>query len=112
MSESSDMLSVLEEMRDLLRLIAEPAIAERDKKLRDTLRTLTGSGKGNKPKAVLLMDGTRTQAKIVEDCGIHKGQLSELVKAMREADLLKGDPKQPHLMISVPPNFFDEGADV
>ena len=112
MSEPSDqMLPILEEMRDLLRLMAEPAIAERDKKLRDVLRVIAGSGKGNKPKAVLLMDGTRTQAKIVEDCGIDKGQLSGLVKALREADLLKGDPKQPQLLISVPSDFFDGGAE-
>lgn len=104
---SNQMLSVLEEMRDLLRLIAEPAMAERDKKLRDILRTIAGNGKGNKPKAVLLMDGTRTQAKIVEDCGIDKGQLSALVKALREVGLLKGDPKQPQLLIAIPPNFFD-----
>lgn len=108
MNEPSDhMLAVLEDMRDLLRLIAEPAIAERDKKLREELRLIAGSGKGNKSKAVILMDGTRTQVKIVEECGIHKGQLSELVKSLREAGLLKGDPKQPQLMISVPSNFFD-----
>jgi hypothetical protein len=112
MSEPSDhMLAVLEEMRDLLRVIAEPAIAERDKKLRDALRVIAGNGKGNKPKAVFLMDGKRTQAKIVDECGIHKGQLSELVKALREAGLLTGDPKQPQLMISVPSSFFDDGEE-
>ncbi|MDV3252569.1 hypothetical protein DevBK_14610 [Devosia sp. BK] len=100
-------LSVLEEMRDLLRLIAEPAIAERDKKLRDVLRGLVGSAKTNKAKAVLLMDGTRTQAKIVEECGIDKGQLSGLVKALREAGILRSDAKQPGLALSLPPNFFD-----
>ncbi|MBX9453097.1 MAG: hypothetical protein KL801_14905 [Mesorhizobium sp.] len=113
MSEASSeqMLAVLAEMRDLLRVIAEPAIAERDKKLREALRSIAGGGKGNRPRAVLLMDGTRTQAKIVEDCGIHKGQLSELVKALREAGLLKGDPKQPQLTISIPSNFFDDGEE-
>jgi hypothetical protein len=105
------MLAVLEEMRDLLRVIAEPAIAERDEKLRNALRIIAGNGKGNKPKAILLMDGTRTQAKIVDECGIHKGQLSELVKALREDGLLKGDPKQPQLMISIPSNFFDDNGE-
>jgi hypothetical protein len=105
--DSAQMLAVLTEMRDLLRILAEPAIAERDKKLRETLRNLVGSGKGNKAKAVLLMDGTRTQAKIVEECGIHKGQLSELVKTLRDATLLRDDPKQPRLMISIPPTFFE-----
>lgn len=100
-------LSVMEEMRDLLRLIAEPAIAERDKKLRHVLRGVVGSAKTNKARAVLLMDGTRTQAKIVEECGIDKGQLSGLVKALREASLIKGDTKQPGLAVSLPPNFFE-----
>ena len=39
---SEQMLSVLAEMRDLLRLIAEPAIAERDKKFREALRVIGG----------------------------------------------------------------------
>ncbi|MET3899446.1 hypothetical protein ABIB57_003401 [Devosia sp. UYZn731] len=114
MSEPSDpMLTVLEEMRDLLRLIAEPAIAERDKKLRQSLRDIAGNGKGKKSKAALLMDGTRTQARIVEECGIHKGNLSELVRALREAELLKGDPRQPQLMISIPLSFFeDDGGEM
>lgn len=113
MNEPSDrMLTVIEEMRDLLRVIAEPAIAERDKKLRDILRSIAGNGKGNNPKAIFMMDGSRTQAKIVDECGIHKGQLSGLVKALRQSGLLKGDPKQPQLIISIPPNFFEDGGEV
>jgi hypothetical protein len=104
---STQMLTVLTEMRDLLRLMAEPAIAERDRKLREALMAIVGSAKGNKAKAVHLMDGTRTQATIVDECKIHKGQLSELVKALREGGLLKGDPKQPQLAISIPITFFE-----
>jgi len=104
------MMAVLEEMRDLLRIIAEPAIAERDKKSRDVLRLIAGSAQGKKAQAILRMDGTRTQAKIVEDCRISKGNLSELVKALRKSGLLCGDPKQPQLIISIPANFFDEGV--
>lgn len=40
---SAQMLSVLAEMRDLLRLIAEPAIAERDKKLREALLVIAAT---------------------------------------------------------------------
>jgi DNA-binding transcriptional ArsR family regulator len=112
MSEIPEHLSsAIIEIRDLLRILAEPAIAERDQKSRDVLRTLAGSSKGAKPKAILLMDGTRTQAQIVSECGIHKGQLSELVKALREAGLLKGDPKQPKLSVTIPETFFDVGGD-
>jgi hypothetical protein len=39
---SAQMLSILAEMRDLLRLVAEPAIAERDKKLREALLVIGG----------------------------------------------------------------------
>lgn len=108
MSDNSEqMLPVLVEMRDLLRLIAEPAIAERDKKLREVLRVIGGSATSKKANAILLLDGTRTQAEVVKACGIDKSDLSGLVKKLKAADLLRGDPKQPQLAISVPANFFE-----
>jgi hypothetical protein len=103
---SAQMLSVLAEMRDLLRLIAEPAIAERDKKLREALLVIGGNATSKKAKAIFLLDGTRTQADVTKGCGIDKGDLSDLVKKLRAAELLKGDPKQPRLAISIPANFF------
>jgi hypothetical protein len=105
---SAQMLSVLAEMRDLLRLIAEPSIAERDKKLREVLRVIGGSATNKNAKAILLLDGTRTQADVTKGCGISKGNLSVLVKKLRAADLLKGDLKQPQLAISIPVNFFEQ----
>jgi hypothetical protein len=110
MSDASDqMLCILTEMRDLLRLMAEPAIAQRDKKLREALRGIIGSSAGKKAKATAVMDGTRTQVMITKECGIHKGVLSRLVKELKEADLLRGDIKQPRLAISIPSNFFEQG---
>jgi len=106
--QSEQMLQVLSEMRDLLRLIAEPAIAQRDKKLRASLRSIAGSGTGKKAKAVLLMDGTRNQVGITSACGIDQGDLSVLVKKLKEAGLLKEDRRQPELAISIPSNFFEE----
>lgn len=105
--QSEQMLQVLTEMRDLLRLMAEPAIAQRDKRLRGELRSIAGSATGKKAKAILQMDGTKNQAAIREMCGIDSSDLSNLVKRLRSADLLKGDPKQPQLAISIPPNFFE-----
>jgi hypothetical protein len=106
--DSAKMLHVMTEMRDLLRLMAEPAIAQRDKKLRDALRSIGGAASSKKAKAILLMDGTKVQARIVEDCGISKGNLSELVTTLKAADLLTGDPKQPQLAITIPSNFFEQ----
>ena len=108
---SAQMLQVLAEMRDLLRLIAEPAIAQRDKRLREALREIAGSATGKKAKAILLMDGTRMQRRITSECGIDKGGLSHLVKKLKAAELLTGDPKQPQLSISIPPNFFEMDGD-
>lgn len=105
--QSAQMLQVLSEMRDLLRLMAEPSIAERDKKFRTELRGLAGLAGGKKARAILLMDGTRTQSTIVSECGIDKSDLSGLVKKLKTANLLKGDPKQPQLAISIPHNFFE-----
>ena len=98
---------ILQEIRDLLRLIAEPAIAQRDKKLREALRSIAGSATGKKAKAILLMNGAKNQTAISSECGINPGDLSVLVKKLKSAELLKGDPKQPDLAISIPPNFFE-----
>lgn len=109
--QASQMLQVLSEMRDLLRLMAEPAIAERDKRLRESLREIVGAATGKKAKAVLLMDGTRHQAGIAAECGINQGDLSVLVKKLSAASLLSGEIKQPSLAISIPRNFFDEARE-
>lgn len=109
--DSTKMLQVLAEMRDLLRLIAEPAIAQRDKKLREALRGIAGSAVGKKAKAILLMNGTRSQKGIVTESGIDKGDLSGLVKKLKAAELLTGDPKQPQLVISIPSDFFEQGGE-
>lgn len=110
--QANEMLNVLEEMRDLLRLIAEPAIAQRDKKLRGALRTIAGTAAGKKAKAILLMDGKKHQAAIVSECGINPGDLSVLVKKLKAAELLRGDPKQPELAISIPQNFFEQQGEI
>jgi hypothetical protein len=49
-------LELLTEIRDLLQVVAEPALAKRDAKFRSVLRSVVGSS-GKKVKAVLLMDG-------------------------------------------------------
>ena len=101
---------LLREMRDLLRVIAEPALAERDKNLRVALTEIVGKNK-SKAKAVLAMDGSRSQSAIHKDCGIDQGDLSRLVKALREKSLLAdGGDKNPKTVITVPPNFFDGGG--
>ena len=102
-------LELLREIRDLLLLIAEPAIARRDGGLRNALREIVGRSKAN-AKAALLMDGTRSGATISKESGIDPGQLSRFVKALRKKDLIaNGD--RPKLAISIPPSFFESSEE-
>ena len=110
MDETSvEILSAIREIRDLIRLMAEPAIAERDRKLRGELRRVVGRSAG-KQRSVLLMDGTRSQAEILREIQINQGDLSTLVKKLAAAKLLSGDGRRPKLAISVPVDFFGNGA--
>jgi hypothetical protein len=102
-------IELLTEVRDLLRIIAEPALAKRDQKLKEGLLDIVGNGKG-KAKSIFLMDGSRTQAMIVKESGVDQGQLSRLVKALRAASLISADEKHPKLVISIPPNFFENSV--
>jgi hypothetical protein len=97
---------ILREIRDLLRLLAEPALAKRDDRLRTSLKQVIGKSK-KKAEAVALMNGARSQAVIQKDCGIDVGDLSRLVKALREAELIGPDAKHPKLVFPVPSNLPD-----
>lgn len=96
---------LLREIRDLLLVMAEPELAKRDEKRRADLRTIVGKSKA-KTKAVLLMDGSRSQSAIKRESGIDAGELSRFVKALREASLTEKQDN-PKLVIRVQPNFFE-----
>jgi hypothetical protein len=102
----TDQTELLREIRDLLQVMAEPALAKRDEKLREALRVIVGKSKP-KAKAIQLMDGSRTQAAIGKETALDAGNLSRFVKALREASLI-GKEENLKLVISVPPNFFDD----
>jgi hypothetical protein len=99
-------VELLREVRDLLRVIAEPALAKRDERFRTSLTTIVGKSK-QKAKAVLLMDGSRNQSAIREATGMDHGNLSRLAKQLRSNELI-GDDNKPKLAISIPPNFFEK----
>jgi DNA-binding MarR family transcriptional regulator len=103
-------IELLTEIRDLLQVIAEPALAARDAKSRSSLHTVVGTS-AKKAKAALLMDGTRSQSAIVKESGMDQGNLSRLVKALAAAQLIFADERHPKLVVSVPSTFFD-GDDV
>jgi hypothetical protein len=106
---STELLNAVREIRDLVHIMAEPAIAERDKSRRTELRRIVGKS-APKAKAVLLMNGNRIQAAIQKETGINKGDLSTLVKLLNGSGLLTGTGKEPKLTISIPANFFESGS--
>lgn len=97
------------EIRDLLRLLAEPAIADRDRRYREELKAIVGKSHA-KQKSVLLMDGTRTQSQIRTETEVNQGHLSTLVKQLSNADLVQNNDGKPKLRILIPGNFFDEAG--
>src|SRR5580692_2052928 len=101
----NEQTELLREMRDLLRVMAEPALAKRDERLRSSLSEIVGKSK-LKAKSVMLMDGSRGQAEIRKESGVDQGGLSRLVKSLREKGLIAADGSHPRLMISIPPDFF------
>jgi DNA-binding MarR family transcriptional regulator len=98
---------LLREMRDLLLVIAEPALAKRDERLRTALKEIVGKSRA-KAKAIVLMDGSRSPSAIYKESGIDQGDLSRLLKTLRSNSLIKADEKYPQLVISLPPNFFEK----
>ena len=103
------LLEEVREVRKLLELLAEPAIAQRDSRLREELQKIVGSS-AKKQRSVLLMDGSRTQSKIVDETLLDKSDLSKLVGKLESAGLLTDGKKEPRLAILVPSNFFDAHA--
>lgn len=99
-------IELLTEIRDLLLVVAEPALARRDKKRRDSLRRIAGRS-GKNAAAIMAMDGTKSQAEIVKETSVDKGNLSRLVKSLVVEALIAGDEKRPKLVIAVPRDFFE-----
>ncbi len=58
MDEPSELLKAVCEIRDLVRLMAESAIAARDQKLRAELKRIVGKSTANW-RSIFLMDGSR-----------------------------------------------------
>lgn len=103
MSRDTELLT---EIRDLLQVMAEPALAKRDAKLRTALRDNVGVS-AKKARAVQLMDGSRSQSAISKEAGMDSSDLSKFVRKLAAEKLLVADQKEPRLVINVPPNFFD-----
>jgi hypothetical protein len=107
MVEPEEINKAILEIRDLLRLLAAPAIAERDKKVREDIQRVVGQSE-KKQTALMLMDGSKTQTEIHMATGFNKGHLSTMVKQLSEMGVLEEDTKKPKIKIYIPANFFQK----
>lgn len=106
MSGDSELLEEVRRIRKLVELLAEPAIAHRDAKLRAELLKIVGASP-KKQQAVLLMDGSRAQKDLVAQTAVNGGDLSVMVGKLDGAGLLSDGKKKPKLAIAIPANFFE-----
>ena len=104
---STELLQTVRTIHDLLELLAEDKIADRDAKQRKALREIVGSS-DQMQKSVLLINGTRSQKDIHTETSVHRGNLSTMVGKLRAAKLIEGDTTTPRLVISIPQNFFEK----
>ena len=102
-------IELLAEIRDLLQVMAEPTLAKRDEKFREAIRSLVGNSQKSR-NAIMLMDGSRTQAAISKEAGIDPGQLNRLIKSLEKNAVINAGEKHPKLRIKLPLNFFDENG--
>ncbi len=102
-------IELLTEIRDLLLLLAEPALARRDQNFREGLRKIVGRSTKN-GKAVLLMNGSMSQSAIGKQAQIDQGQLSRLVKTLAKESLISSDEKHPKLVVAIPSHFFEDSG--
>jgi hypothetical protein len=106
---SNEILAAVRKICELLELLAEDKIAQRDAKQRTALLEIVGTSAA-KQKSVFLMNGTRTQTEIHKATSVNQGHLSTMVGKLHKAKLLVGDTKRPELAISIPPTFFESNA--
>lgn len=107
MSKDTELLT---EIRDLLQVMAEPLLEKRHKKFRDGIRDAVGK-KQTARVAVLLMDGTRTQAAISKESGMDAGALNRLVKDLQAKSLSTMEGKHPKLGGKLPGNFWEQNGE-
>ena len=106
MNDENLLLDEVRQIRKLLELLAEPAVAQRDAKLREELRKIVGASP-KKQQSVFLMDGSRTQKEIVAQTSVDRSDLRKVVVKLESVGLLSEGEKQPKVTISIPSNFFD-----
>jgi hypothetical protein len=104
-NEAPQVVDLLTQIRDLLIPIESHYHQEYEDKVKQQSQTMqlllakkvTGA---QSRKAILLMDGTRTQAEISKASGVSSGNLSRLVRELGDAHLLK-DESLPTLKLTI-----------
>lgn len=103
----TDSIRLLEEIRDLLKLMATPQLMERIRDDRTLIRQQVGKS-SKRRAAVLLIDGIRTRAQVQRDAKIDQGDLSRLITALKRAEVVNEEEGVPTLRVEVDEAMFSE----
>lgn len=98
---------LLEEIRDLLKLIAEPQIRERERVGREMVRQIVGKSMKRRA-AVLLIDGIRTRVQVQKEASIDQGDMSRLIAALVRAGVVTERDKVPQLKVDLDQSILEE----
>jgi hypothetical protein len=101
---------LLIEIRDLLQVLAEPLLAKRDENVRAAIRKVVGKST-KAQRAVMLMDGSRSQANIAKEASMDAGNLTRLVRSLEKEQVCSTVDKQPKLVVQLPQDFFRQNGD-
>jgi CRP-like cAMP-binding protein len=101
------MVSLLEEIRDYLRLMAEPALAERDRIKREKLKEIVGKSQ-KRQEVVLSFDGIKSRAQIQKELGMDQGNMSRFVSELKASGIVLEEGGKPRLLIPVDSLFFQD----
>jgi len=104
-NETTSITTLLTDIRDLLLLIAEPAIAKRDSGLRASIREAVGTGV-KRQAASLLMNGKLTRKEIQAQSTIDQSGISRLVSELIEKGLALEEDSRPCLVCQLPSDFY------
>ena len=98
--------ALLAEIRDLLMVIAEPQLAERDRKIREELKKIGGGEK--KQAAILAMADGNDRKNVMTISGIDGSNLTKLVTELTSVAALEPHDTVLKLRCRIPQDFFKD----
>jgi phosphoenolpyruvate-protein kinase (PTS system EI component) len=110
MTNDSEVIELLRDIKSLLEVLAEPKLQEREKSARDILRRIAGRSEP-KRAALLLMNGQLTRQEIIKSTQIDPAEMTRLTKAVLAEGLLTEKAGKPAVLVRSLNSLFVDGKE-